>query len=54
VETENSTALSSAHADAEGLVWKIVLLEDELVEEHQAGETSKREHQERFVELTFL
>jgi hypothetical protein len=54
VEAENSTALVSARADAEGLARKILLLESELVEERRAWETSEREHQERFVELTLL
>jgi hypothetical protein len=54
VETENSAALSFAHADAEGLARKIVLLEDELAEEHWAWETSDREHRECFEELALL
>jgi hypothetical protein len=33
-ESENSAVLASAHADAEGIAWKVVLLDGELVEEH--------------------
>jgi hypothetical protein len=44
VEAENSAALSYARADAKGLVRKIALLEDELVEERRVWETSEREH----------
>jgi hypothetical protein len=47
-ETENSTPLTSAHADTEGLARKIVLLEGDLMEECRARETSEREHRERF------
>jgi hypothetical protein len=54
VEAENSAVLSSARADAEGLTRKIILLEDEHVEEHRAHEASERENQERFEELTLL
>jgi hypothetical protein len=54
VEAENSTSLSSARADSEGLAQKIVLLEDELVGERRAWEASKRKHQEHFEELTLL
>jgi hypothetical protein len=32
VEVENATALASAHEDAEGLAWKIVLLKGKVVE----------------------
>jgi hypothetical protein len=53
-EAENSTALSSARADAEGLKQKIVLLEDELAEERRVWQTPEREHRERFKELTLL
>jgi hypothetical protein len=53
-EVENSTVLSSAHADAEDLAWKFALLEDELAEEHRAREASKTEHRECFEELTLL
>jgi hypothetical protein len=54
VEAKNSTVLSSAHADADDLARKVILLEDELVEECQARETSEREHREHFEELTLL
>jgi hypothetical protein len=53
-EVENSTALSSARADAVDLAWKVILPEDELVEERRARETSEREHREHFEELTLL
>jgi hypothetical protein len=43
VEVENAMMLASAHEDAEGLVRKIVLLEGELVAEHQARDVSERE-----------
>jgi hypothetical protein len=33
VEVENATELASAREDAEGFVWKIALLEGELVVE---------------------
>jgi hypothetical protein len=33
VEVENATELASAREDAEGFVWKIALLEGELVAE---------------------
>jgi hypothetical protein len=46
--------LTSACADTEGVAWKIALLEGELMEERQAREMSKREHRERFKELTLL
>jgi hypothetical protein len=45
-EAENSATLSSAHADAEDLVQKVILLEDELAEEHWVWETCEREHKE--------
>jgi hypothetical protein len=45
-EAENSAALSSARADAEDLVQKVILLEDELAEEHWVRETCEREHKE--------
>jgi hypothetical protein len=54
VEAKNSTVLSSAHADADDLARKVILLEDELVEVCQARETSEREHREHFEELTLL
>jgi hypothetical protein len=53
-EAENSVALASTHADAEGLAWKIILFEGELVEERRAWETSEREHRERLEEVTLL
>jgi hypothetical protein len=53
-EAENSVALSSAGANAKDLVRKVILHEDELGEEHRAQETSEREHQKRFKELTLL
>jgi hypothetical protein len=54
VEAENSTALTSAHDDTEGLVQKITLLESELMEERWDREVSKREHRECLDELTLL
>jgi hypothetical protein len=54
VGAENSTALTSACTDAEGLAQKIVLLEVELMVERWAWETSKRVHRESFEELTLL
>jgi hypothetical protein len=54
MEVEKATMLASAHEDAKGLVWKITLLEGELVAEHQACELSEREHREQFKELTLL
>jgi hypothetical protein len=36
VEAENAVTLASVHGDAEGLVWEIVFLEDELAEERCA------------------
>jgi hypothetical protein len=53
-EAENSAALSSARADAEDLVQKVILFEDELAEEHWVRETCEREHRERFEDLTLL
>jgi hypothetical protein len=47
-EAKNSTALTSAHDNAEGLVQKITHLESELAEEHRVHETSEREHRECF------
>jgi hypothetical protein len=44
VEVENTTVLASAHEDAEGLAWKIALLEDELAAEHRALKVCEREH----------
>jgi hypothetical protein len=44
VDRENSTMLSFARADAEDHARKVALLEDGVVEERQAWETSKREH----------
>jgi hypothetical protein len=35
-EAENSAVLTSVREDAEGLAWKIALLEDELMREHRA------------------
>jgi hypothetical protein len=43
VEANNTTALASAHEDAEGFVRKITILEDALVAERQAREVSERE-----------
>jgi hypothetical protein len=54
VEVGNSAALACAHDDAKGLAQKIALLESELAEEHQAHETSEREHRECFDELILL
>jgi hypothetical protein len=53
-KVENAAVLASAHEDAKGLIWKITLLEGELVAEHQAWELSEREHREQFKELTLL
>jgi hypothetical protein len=36
VEVENVVTLAFVHGDAEGLVWEIVFLEDELTEERWA------------------
>jgi hypothetical protein len=36
MEVENAMALASAREDAEGLVWKIALLEGEFAEERRA------------------
>jgi hypothetical protein len=52
VEAENTTTLASARGDAEGLSWKITLLEDEHVVERRTREVSEREHHEQFEELT--
>jgi hypothetical protein len=41
VETENATALASAHEDVEGLVRKVTLLEGELAEAHRAREVAE-------------
>jgi hypothetical protein len=54
VEIENVVALASAYEDAEGLVRKISLLEDELAGERWAREVSERERQAQFKELTLL
>jgi hypothetical protein len=35
-EAENAMMLAFAHEDAEGLAWKVALLEDELAAERQA------------------
>jgi hypothetical protein len=35
-EEENTTMLASAHEDAEGLAWKVTLLEDNLAVEGPA------------------
>jgi hypothetical protein len=51
---ENSAVLVFVREDTEGLAWKIALLEDELMREHRAQETSKREHRACFEELTLL
>jgi hypothetical protein len=53
-KAKNSIALTFARADAKDLVWKVTLLEDELVEERRAQEASGKKHQEHFVELTLL
>jgi hypothetical protein len=53
-EVENSIALSSARADTEDLLRKLILLEDKLAEECRVRETSEREHREYFEELTLL
>jgi hypothetical protein len=53
-EVENTTALAYVHEDAEGLVWKIVLLQGEVVAEHQTREAYERERREQFEELTLL
>jgi phage host-nuclease inhibitor protein Gam len=53
-KVENAAVLASAHEDAKGLIWKITLLEGELVAGHQAWELSEREHREQFKELTLL
>jgi hypothetical protein len=53
-KVENSAALSSSNADAEDLMWKVILLEDELAKERRAQEMSEWEHQENFEELTLL
>jgi hypothetical protein len=53
-EVENSATLFSARVNTEDLARKVILLEDELVEERRAWETSEREHRERFEELTLL
>jgi hypothetical protein len=53
-EVENFVVLSSSCADTEDLVRKVILLEDELAEERWVRETSNREHQEHFEELTLL
>jgi hypothetical protein len=45
VEAESAAALASAHEDAEGFVWKMTLLEDELEAEHHAWEVFERERQ---------
>jgi hypothetical protein len=44
VEAEDAAALASAHEDAKGVVWKIVLLEGELAAEREAREVYEREH----------
>jgi hypothetical protein len=54
VEAKNAAALASAHDDVKDFVWKITLLEGELVAEHRAGEVSMREGCEQFEELTLL
>jgi hypothetical protein len=54
VEAESTAVLASAHEDAEGFVWKMTLLEDELEAEHHAREVFERERQARFEELTLL
>jgi hypothetical protein len=54
VEAKNFTVLSSAPTDTEDLVWKVIMLKDELVVEHRARETSEREHRVHFEELTLL
>jgi hypothetical protein len=41
IEAENAATLAFAHEDAEGLVWKITLLEGELTDERRAHELAK-------------
>jgi hypothetical protein len=53
-EVENTTTLAYVHEDAEGLVWKTVLLPGEVVAEHQTREAYERERREQFEELTLL
>jgi hypothetical protein len=66
MEAENTAVLAFARKDAEGIVRKIALLEDELVVENSYGlsdmvadaerrwEVSEMEHREQFGELTLL
>jgi hypothetical protein len=54
VEEKNAMALASAHEDAEGLAWKVALLEDDLVAERRAREASEREHRAHLKGLTLL
>jgi hypothetical protein len=54
VEAKNAMALAFAHEVVEGLIRKIILLEDELEAECQAREVSMRERREQFKELTLL
>jgi hypothetical protein len=54
VEVENATMLASTRKDAEGLAWKVTLLEDNLATEHRALAASKREHRAHIEELTLL
>jgi hypothetical protein len=53
-KAENSIALSSTHANVEDLARKVFILEDEHAEERRTWETSEREHQGCFKELTLL
>jgi hypothetical protein len=41
VEVESVEALASAHEVAEGLVWRITLLEGELTEVHRTREVAE-------------
>jgi hypothetical protein len=41
VEVENAVALASAREDAEGLVWKAVVLKGELMEAREAREVAE-------------
>jgi hypothetical protein len=47
-EVEITVAPASTHEDAEGLVWKVALLEGELVEARQAWEVVE----EKFCSLS--
>jgi hypothetical protein len=41
-EAENAMALASTHENAEGLSWKVTLLEDELAVEHRVKNDSRK------------